>query len=85
MICFVVLISGLLNIELNEDFDKYFSEDYEIRTTGAYMEEHLTGADVIEFSLDSGESGGINKPDYLAKIDEFGRVGTFFSAHEKPS
>lgn len=66
-----VLAAGLLRVDLDEDFVEYFSEDYDIRFTADFMEQHLTGADIIEFSLDSGESGGINNPGYLAKIDEF--------------
>ncbi|HDZ76711.1 MAG TPA: RND family transporter, partial [Candidatus Omnitrophica bacterium] len=65
------LISGLFSIELNDNFIKYFSKHYEIRRASDFMEENLTGLDIIDYSLESGEASGINNPEYLNKIEEF--------------
>ncbi|OVE81539.1 RND transporter [bacterium M21] len=62
---------GLLKIELNDNFVEYFSERYEIRRNMDFMEANLSGADVIEYSLDSGEPGGVNTPEYLANVERF--------------
>jgi predicted RND superfamily exporter protein len=35
------------------------------------MQENLRGWDIIEYSLDSGEPGGIHQPEYLATVEEF--------------
>ncbi len=72
MTFFIVLfVSGMTRLELNDNFLKYFSHKYEIRRATDFMQENLRGWDIIEYSLDSGEPGGIHKPEYLAKVDEF--------------
>jgi predicted RND superfamily exporter protein len=67
----LLLAAGALRIELNDDMIAYIGEKYQIRRASDFMEQELTGGDTIEFSLSSGESGGINNPEYLATIDEF--------------
>jgi predicted RND superfamily exporter protein len=67
----VVLVSGMSRLELNDNFLKYFSHKYEVRRATDFMQENLRGWDIIEYSFDSGEPGGIHKPEYLAKVDEF--------------
>ncbi len=71
LIVIVVLTAGTLRIELNDNFIKYFSERYDIRKASDFVEENLTGLDVIEYSLESGETGGINNPKYLATVEAF--------------
>ncbi len=71
LVIIAILTVGISKIELNDNFIKYFSERYEVRRDTDFLEENLTGFDVIEYSLSSGESGGINRPDYLAKVEEF--------------
>jgi len=66
-----VLAVGIARVELYDDFIEYFGEEYPVRRATDFMEQRLSGADVIEYSLDAGESGGINNPEYLRKIDEF--------------
>ena len=67
----VVLVSGMARLELNDNFLKYFSHKYEVRRATDFMQENLRGWDIIEYSLDSGEPGGIHTPEYLAKVEEF--------------
>lgn len=71
LISIAVLSIGIAQIEFNDDFIKYFSPNMEIRQANDFTEENLSGGDVIEYSLESGESGGINRPDYLAVVDSF--------------
>lgn len=71
-LAFIALaVAGLPNIQLNDNFIKYFDQRYEIRQAADFIQSHLTGLDEIEYSLSSGEPGGSNDPAYLAKIDEF--------------
>jgi predicted RND superfamily exporter protein len=70
-ILIVILTAGMTRIELNDQFVKYFSERYDIRRATDFVEANLTGWDIIEYSLESGEAGGINDPVYLAKVDAF--------------
>ena len=67
----VIFISGTAQLELNDNFVKYFSKKYDIRKSTDFMQENLRGWDIIEYSLESGEPSGINNPEYLSKVDEF--------------
>ncbi len=67
----LALIAAISNIELNDQFIKYFSKRYEIRQATDFVQENLTGWDIIQYSLDAGEAGGINDPAYLAKVESF--------------
>ncbi|MBC8208626.1 MAG: MMPL family transporter [Desulfobulbaceae bacterium] len=71
LLVFIPLASGISQIELNDNFVKYFDESYDFRRATDFAEDNLTGFDVIEYSLESGEPGGINNPNYLLKVDEF--------------
>ena len=70
---FLILISSgfILKNDLNDEFVKYFSTNVPFRTDTDYISENLTGIYTIEFSVNSGEPGGINNPEYLAKLQEF--------------
>jgi len=71
----LVIIGGLtlgtLRIELNDNFVKYFDKSYDFRRATDFLQENLTGWDLIQYSLESGEPGGINNPKYLATVEEF--------------
>ncbi|MCW8328711.1 MMPL family transporter [Photobacterium sp. SDRW27] len=68
----ITLLSvGTLRIELNDSFLYYLGERYQVRQAGDFYQHNLSGADVIEYSLNAGESGGINNPDYLATVEAF--------------
>jgi predicted RND superfamily exporter protein len=71
LIAAVVLTSGVLRITLNDDFVSYFDKSYSIRVATDFMEENLAGLDKIEYSLESGETGGISSPEYLTTVEEF--------------
>lgn len=60
----------LLN-ELNDNTVAYFDESTEFRQASEYMEQNLTGFDVLNFSIDSGETGGVNNPEFLKQVDNF--------------
>ncbi|MDH3973098.1 MAG: MMPL family transporter [Deltaproteobacteria bacterium] len=66
-----IVTAGVFRIELNDNFSKYFDDSYEIRNAMDFMDENLTGMDVIEYSLKAGESGGINDPEYLKIVEDF--------------
>ncbi len=67
----VVLTGGILHIELNDNFLMYFDDSFEFRRATDFVIDNLTGWDIIEYSLESGEPGGINDPEYLATVDKF--------------
>ncbi|MEH6536338.1 MAG: MMPL family transporter [Psychroserpens sp.] len=55
----------------NDEFINYFDESVEFRTDTDYISDNLTGIYNIELSVGSGESGGINNPVYLRKLNAF--------------
>ena len=67
----LVLAAGLLRVEFNDDMIGYLGKEYDIRQASDFMEQELSGMDVIEYSLSSGESGGINNPEYLTTLEAF--------------
>ncbi len=66
-----LLTAGILNIELNDDFMKYFGKRYDIRVANDFLEDNLTGINIIEYSLETPETGGIHDPAYLSKVEAF--------------
>jgi len=66
-----LLGAGNLRIELNDDFVEYFDQSYDIRQSTDFVKANLRGFEIIEYSLDAGESGGISEPAYLRQLDEF--------------
>ena len=71
LITAVVLAGFTFKNELNDDTIGYFHKDVPFRQAADYTQENLTGFDLIAYSLDSKESNGINKPEFLKKVDDF--------------
>lgn len=71
VVLIVILSAGTLRIELNDNFIKFFDKRYDFRVATDFVEENLTGFNIIEYALDAGEPGGINEPAYLSTLDEF--------------
>ena len=55
----------------NDEFVEYFDQSVQFRTDSDFVNDNLTGFYNVEFSVGSGESGGINNPAYLQKLNEF--------------
>lgn len=56
---------------LNDDFVKYFDDSVPFRQATDFMQDNLSGMASIELSIDSGESSGINSPQYLRAVADF--------------
>ncbi len=71
----LVIIGGLTFLatknQFNDEFINYFDETVQFRTDTDYISQNLTGIYNVEFSVGSGESGGINNPEYLKKLNAF--------------
>ncbi len=67
----LVILMGVSRLILDADFVRYFDERYEYRQASDFVEERLTGLNLIEFEFDSGKANGINAPDYMANLDRF--------------
>lgn len=62
---------GMLRFEINDRPVEYFDDSIEFRRATDFTIENLTGFYGMNFSLDSGESGGISDPTYLRKVSDF--------------
>jgi hypothetical protein len=67
----LLLISFVPQNELNDDFVKYFSEKIEFRRDADFASENLSGLYLIDYSLDSGEEGGVSEPEFLHNVEAF--------------
>ncbi len=69
----VLAVSAALLPKLvyNDKFVEFFSPNLQFRQDTDFLMDNLTGIYTIEFSVPSGEDGGIANPRYLAKLDEF--------------
>ena len=67
----LVLVSSVPRNELNDVFVNYFDETVQFRSDSDFTTKNLTGIYVIEYSLESGEAGGINEPEFLHDLAAF--------------
>lgn len=63
----------LIRNKTDDEFLTYFHKDVPFRQHADYAIQNLTGFEYIQYSLDSGEPGGISNPDYLAKVEAFAK------------
>jgi predicted RND superfamily exporter protein len=69
----LLLISLIPNNRLDDQFVKYFDETITFRQATDFTTENLTGIYLIEYSLESGEAGGISDPQFLQKVEAFAK------------
>ena len=67
----VLLVASIGRNELNDVFVRYFDESVQFRSDSDFTEKHLTGLYVLEYSLESGEPGGISNPAFLRDTERF--------------
>jgi predicted RND superfamily exporter protein len=67
----IVLVSFIPRNELNDIFLHYFDKKIEFRQDSDYTTENLTGMYIIDYSVESGKSGGISDPAYLSDLARF--------------
>ena len=73
-LCSVIVVSCAIwlgNIRLDDDFARYFDWRFDYRQDSDFAEEHLTGLNIIEFDIGSGEDGGVFKPEYQERLAAF--------------
>ena len=67
----VALVASIPRNELNDVFLHYFDESIEFRRDADFTVDNLTGIYAMEYSLASGEPGGISEPAYLSDVSAF--------------
>ena len=64
----LVLILFIPKNELNDNFVEYFDKSIAFRADSDHVNDHLTGVGVIDYSLNSGEEGGVANPEFLRQV-----------------
>nr|VFJ54783.1 MAG: hypothetical protein BECKFW1821A_GA0114235_10507 [Candidatus Kentron sp. FW] len=67
----IFLLAFLPRNEINDVYVHYFDESTPFRQDTDLLDKHLGGLYRIDYSLDSGESGGVSDPAFLRKVDAF--------------
>ncbi|NOZ54217.1 MAG: MMPL family transporter [Gammaproteobacteria bacterium] len=69
----VTLIAFIPRNELNDVFVHYFDETIDFRADADYFTDNLSGLYVIDYSLETGEPGGISNPEFMADVAKFAK------------
>jgi hypothetical protein len=67
----VLLVVMVPRNQLNDEFVKYFDDRVEFRQATDFTTDHLTGIYRVDYSLNSGETGGISEPEFLRRVEAF--------------
>jgi len=67
----VALVAFLPRNELNDVFLEYFDQSIPFRQATDFTVENLTGMYLLDYSIESGEPGGISNPEFLREVDAF--------------
>lgn len=67
----IILIASIPRNELNDVFVHYFDESVSFRKDADFMTENLSGLYIMDYSLNSGEPGGISNPEFLKEVEAF--------------
>lgn len=73
LIVSAAIIANIPRNEINDVFVHYFGESIPFRVSTDFMVENLTGVYVNDYSLDSGEEGGISNPDFLQDVEKLSK------------
>jgi predicted RND superfamily exporter protein len=69
LIVFGVLIANIPRNEINDVFVHYFDDSIAFRKATDFMVDNMTGVYVNDYSLESGEPGGISNPAFLRDVE----------------
>ncbi|MDH5649130.1 MAG: MMPL family transporter [Gammaproteobacteria bacterium] len=67
----IALVSFVPSNKLNDEWLEYFDTSIKFRTDTDFVTDNLTGFYRIDYSLDSGEPGGVSNPEFLKQVDQF--------------
>jgi len=67
----VTLVAFIPRNELNDVFVNYFDHTVDFRADADYFTKNLSGLYVIDYSLETGESGGISNPEFMEDVAKF--------------
>lgn len=66
----VVVLTGFIGVNRIDDvFNEYFDETFEVRRVNDFFMRELSGMHRLEYAVPSGEEGGTMEPEYLQHLD----------------
>ena len=70
LIVFAAIIANVPRNEINEVFVHYMGESIPFRGDTDFMMDNLTGVYIVDYSLETEKSGGINDPAFLRDVEK---------------
>ncbi len=67
----IVSAFGIARIELDDNNAKILNQSYQLRQSADFIDEHFSGLDSLEYSLDSGQENGIIDVEYIRQVESF--------------
>jgi predicted RND superfamily exporter protein len=65
----ITLVAMVPRIEINDQWVKYFDYSIPFRADAEFAMKELGGTYLVEYSIDSGQSGGVSDPEYLKSLE----------------
>ena len=66
-----VMVAAIPRNELSDVLVHFFDEGVEFRQDTDFMDEHLSGNTLLEYSLHAGVEGGVTDPEFLSEVARF--------------
>ncbi len=63
--------AGLPRNEFGDDYVRYFSENMRFRQDSDFINNKLTGQQLIEYGIRAGEFGSVTNPEFLQQLEKF--------------
>ena len=57
--------------KINDEAVKYFSTDTRFRQSMDFLNDYLSASASVDFALQSGQSSGVNQPEFIAAVEQF--------------
>ena len=73
LMVFGAIIANVPRNEINDSFVEYFDHSIPFRVDTDFMIENLTGVNLNDYSLESGETGGIANPEFLQDVEKLSK------------
>ncbi len=67
----IAMIVAIPRNELNDVLVHFFDESVEFRRDTDFMDEHLSGNTVLDYSLEAADAGGVTDPEFLIEVSDF--------------
>ena len=72
MTLLMLVFAGFISLnKVNDEAVKYFATSTEFRQSMDFLDQNLASSTSMDFVLSSGETSGVNKPDFIAAVEQF--------------